>query len=75
LSTFGIVSRGLAIGWRRRSAILGPVAAYAMPTVVRTLAVAPAVAERAAAVGAHAGQAAYRRASAGIQALARRPRP
>jgi type IV secretion system protein VirB6 len=77
LSSFGTVSRTLALGWRRGAAFAGPAAAYAGSEVLRTLAVAPAFAERAATAGARAGQTVYRRASAGIHALThgrRRPR-
>jgi type IV secretion system protein VirB6 len=75
LSSFGIVSRALALRWRQ---VVSGAGAEAGSAVLGTLAVAPAVASRAAAAGARAGQTAYRRASAGIRALAhggRRPRP
>jgi type IV secretion system protein VirB6 len=78
LSSFGILGRTLALSWRRGAAVAGPVAAFAPTSVVRTVAAAPAFAERAATAGARAGRTAYRRASAGIHALAhgwRRPRP
>jgi type IV secretion system protein VirB6 len=65
LSSFGTVSRTLASSWRRGLAVAGPAAKYAAPWVVRGVA-----------AGARAGQTAYRRAGAGIQALSqRRPRP
>lgn len=78
LSSFGTVSRGLALGWRRGVAFAEPHAAYGGAEMLRTLAVVPAYAGRAAIAGARAGQTAYRRASAGIHALThgwRRPRP
>ena len=76
LSSFGIVSRTLASSWRRGLAVAGPAAKYAAPRVVRAVAAAPTYAHRAATAGARAGQTAYRRAGAGIQALSqRRPPP
>jgi type IV secretion system protein VirB6 len=76
LNSFGIVSRTLTSSWRRGVAVAGPVAKYAAPRVVRAVAATPTYARRAATAGARAGQTAYRRASAGIQALTqRRPRP
>jgi type IV secretion system protein VirB6 len=77
LSSFGIMSRSLSMGWRRGVAAAGPAAAFAASGVLGTLAVFPGVAGRAATAGARAGQSAYRRASAGVHALTRgwrRPR-
>jgi type IV secretion system protein VirB6 len=76
LSSFGIVSGTLASSWRRGLAIAGPAAKYAAPRAARAVAAVPTYARRAAAAGVRAGQTAYRRAGAGIQALTqRRPRP
>jgi hypothetical protein len=76
LSSFGIVSRTLASGWRRFAS--SEVVTDARSGALGTLAMAPVLAGRAAMAGARAGQTAYRRASAGIHAAThagRRPRP
>jgi type IV secretion system protein VirB6 len=76
LSSFGIVSRTLASSWRRGFAVAVPAATWAAPKVVRAVAASSRYARRVATAGAHAGQTAYRRGSAGVQALTqRRPRP
>jgi type IV secretion system protein VirB6 len=76
LSSFGIVSRTLESGWRR--AATSELAKATRAEALDALAIAPAVAARAAIAGARTAQAAYRRASAGIHTLkaaGRRPRP
>jgi len=70
LSSFGTVSRALALGWRRGAAFAEPHAAYGGIEVLRALAVAPGYAGRVAIAGARVGQTAYRRATAGVHALA-----
>jgi hypothetical protein len=63
LSSFGMVSRALTLGWRQ--GVVGAYTNYAAPRVASGVAAA-------AAAGVHAGQTVYRRASAGIQTLTQR---
>jgi type IV secretion system protein VirB6 len=71
LSSLGVVSRTMSFGMQigRRGAL--PIVALAAPYVPRVLAAVPGTAAIAARAAARAGQNAYRRAGAGIDALSR----